>query len=86
MNKELIERLALVAGFTDYAQVGEIERFAALVAEECAEIARRTYEGSCDGDSDGGSGYSYYGENSADAIREAFKLPPLGSPEDLRAR
>ena len=77
MDKELIERLALEAAH-EWNRTGELRgdelyRFAALIAEECAKIAEMTYEGGCDRDEDDNSGLDFMGDNSADAIRKAFK-------------
>lgn len=49
-------------------------RCARETAEECAQIAAGTYEGGCSCDDDS-SGFDYYGENSAEAIRAKFKEP-----------
>ena len=75
---DLVAQLAKEAGFEwddacniCHAGLGTFERFAALVAEECATLAENTYEGD-DGGVSGCSGFSFYGENSADAIRKRF--------------
>jgi len=63
---ELIERLANQSG--DCARVfgPDLERFAALVAECCADIADNTYEG-----------MGHHGHQSARAIRETFPMPKV---------
>ena len=79
MNKELIERLAKEAGIHDFYGMAwgqHFDKFAALVAEECAKIAENTYEGSDCSGGDGDSCYSFHGENSATAIRAKFSPTP----------
>lgn len=50
----------------------QTEQYGRLCAEaereDCAQLAQETWEGSCNG-CDGDSGYDFYGERSADAIR-----------------
>lgn len=72
-DTDIVTRLAREADLArpDDPRTG-YARFAALVAEECAQIAAGTYEGGCSGQ-DGDSGYDFYGENSAEAIRAKFK-------------
>jgi hypothetical protein len=48
----------------------QVHRFAQLIAEECAKVAEATYEGGCTGCDE--SGFDFYGESSAAAIRAKF--------------
>lgn len=81
MDKELIERLAKEAGIDVKSDTlcryegwrEPMEKFAALVAEECAKLVSNTYEGSCNSQ-DGESGYDFFGENSSEAIRAMFLM------------
>lgn len=68
MDKELIERLARECGFTSWPEWPEYadawERFAALIAEECAKAVEDI--NAFDADDPGAT--------AADAIREHFRL------------
>jgi hypothetical protein len=84
MDRELIERLALEAGIPlnpeelALVDAGQLTKFAALLAEECAQTAANTYEGGCPNGEDGDSGYDFNGDNSAEAIRARFPMPEEG--------
>lgn len=74
MNKELIEHLAEQSGIAIYLRclsdkeaAAQRERFATLIAEECAKFCEQRAEQGL-GDDD-----FWILQHAADAIREAFK-------------